>query len=184
MAVTIASKKYEQDLGSYITSLYGYTFSLGNLSTFLLYDNEYIISKPYILMDYLPFFKQYSIRIELEQKYHQKPNLFAYDYYGSSELEWLVLFISGIGSPIDFNTNHIDVLPVNILTDINKLIVISKDEVNNSKYNPVKIERPLIDLSKQEYMYNNEFNLMDYITKFNLMDYITKNSLKNKNKNT
>lgn len=165
---TIATKGYDQTINAYIDSLYDYMFNIGGLSTFSLYNNI-LVSKPTILNNYLPYFKPYAIKKVVDKKYYQRPNLFALDYYGASELEWLVLYISGISDPIDFNFPIIDVLPVNILNDINKLVILSKDEVERSKRNPSKFTSDSIKIEKQigfieeRYKFKSDSNMNDML---------------------
>jgi hypothetical protein len=177
---TIASNKFDQTVNGYINSLYGYIFNIGNLSTYTVYEDKFLVSKPTILQRFLPFFKYYATKITLDPKYYQKPNLFALDYYGSSELEWLVLFVSGVSHPIDFNLPIIEVLPVNILNDLNKLITLYKGEVQNSKNNPDAYTSKNIDISRQSgfieerYLYKNTSNLTE-----KLLSLTSKNRLPN-----
>lgn len=165
---TIATKGYDQTINAYIDSLYDYMFNIGGLSTFSLYNNI-LVSKPTILNNYLPYFKPYAIKKVVDKKYYQRPNLFALDYYGASELEWLVLYISGISDPVDFNFPIIDVLPVNILNDINKLVILSKDEVERSKRNPSKFTSDSIKIEKQigfieeRYKFKSNTNMNDLL---------------------
>lgn len=165
---TIATKGYDQTINAYIDSLYDYMFNIGGLSTFSLYNNI-LVSKPTILNSYLPYFKPYAIKKVVDKKYYQRPNLFALDYYGASELEWLVLYISGISDPVDFNFPIIDVLPVNILNDINKLVILSKDEVEESKRNPSKFTSDSIKIEKQigfieeRYKFKSNTNMNDLL---------------------
>jgi len=164
---TIATASFDQTLNTYISTMYGYMFSIGNLSTYSTYNDSIIVSKPTILSDFLPFLKNYAIKVELDKKYYQRPNLFALEYYGAAELEWLVLYVSGISHPVDFTHAIIEVLPVNILNDINKLITLYKKEVQNSKANPEKYANSNIDISRQEgfleerYIYKNDSTLIE-----------------------
>jgi len=84
---TIATASFDQTLNTYISTMYGYMFSIGNLSTYSTYNDSIIVSKPTILSDFLPFLKNYAIKVELDKKYYQRPNLFALEYYGAAELE-------------------------------------------------------------------------------------------------
>lgn len=168
---TIATNGFDQTLNAYINTMYGYIFNIGNLSTYTVYNDSILVGKPTILNDFLPFFKSYSIKVTLEDKYYQKPNLFALDYYGAAELEWLVLYVSGISHPIDFTHSIIDVLPVNMLNDINKLVTLYKKEVQESKIKPMAYTSANIDISRQagfieeRYIYKNDSNLVDKVLK-------------------
>lgn len=175
---TIATNKFDQTVNSYINTMYGYIFNIGNLSTFTVYEDNILVSKPTILQKFLPFFKSYAVKVALDKKYYQRPNLFALDYYGASELEWLVLFVSGISHPIDFNVPIIEVLPVNMLNDINKLVTLHKAEVEFSKNSPEAYTSKNIDISRQtgfieeRYLYKNTSNITE-----KLLALTTKNRL-------
>lgn len=147
---TIASLSFDQSISSYVNTLYGYTFNIGNLSTFTLYNENTLVSKPTILNNFLPYLKVYANKIKVDEKYYQKPNLFALDYYGASELEWLVLYISGISHPIDFNVPYIYALPNNMLTDINKMVTLNRKTVEESKHTPKSYTEETIDIRRQE----------------------------------
>lgn len=175
---TIATKGYDQTINAYIDSLYDYMFNIGGLSTFSLYNNI-LVSKPTILNNYLPYFKPYAIKKAVDKKYYQRPNLFALDYYGASELEWLVLYISGISDPVDFNFPIIDVLPVNILNDINKLVILSKDEVERSKRNPSKFTSDNIKIEKQIGFIEERYK---FKSNTNMNDMLIAKRLQNRNK--
>lgn len=165
---TIASKSYEQTINAYLDSLYDYMFNIGGLSTFSIYDGR-LVAKPTILNKYLPYFKSYAIRVNVDKKYYQRPSLFALDYYGAAELDWLVLYVSGVSNPIDFTLPIIDVLPVNILSDINKLIILNKNVVEESKVNPVEFSSGDIRVEKQvgfieeRYRYRSNKNMNDLL---------------------
>lgn len=175
---TIATKGYDQTINAYIDSLYDYMFNIGGLSTFSLYNNI-LVSKPTILNNYLPYFKPYAIKKAVDKKYYQRPNLFALDYYGASELEWLVLYISGISDPVDFNFPIIDVLPVNILNDINKLVILSKDEVERSKRSPSKFTSDSIKIEKQIGFIEERYK---FKSNTNMNDMLIAKRLQNRNK--
>ena len=177
---TIATNKFDQTINSYLNTMYSYIFNIGNLSTFTVYEDNILVSKPTILQKFLPFFKPYVIKVTLDKKYYQRPNLFALDYYGASELEWLVLFVSGISHPIDFTVPIIEVLPVNMLNDINKLITLYKVEVEFSKNNPEKYTSKNIDISRQagfieeRYIYKNTSNMTEKILALTALNRISK----------
>jgi hypothetical protein len=184
---TIASNSYDQTLNAYINTLYGYTFNISNLSTYTVYNDSILVAKPTILNHFLPFFKSYSIKMKIDEKYYQKPNLFALDYYGSSELEWLVLYVSGISHPIDFNHSIIDVLPVSMLNDLNKLVTLYKKEVQESRNKPEAYTSSTIDLTRQvgfieeRYIYKNDKNLFDKLltsSSKNRLNFVTTGHVK------
>jgi hypothetical protein len=82
-----------------------------------------------------------------------------------------VLFAAGVNHPIDFTLPIIDVLPVSMLNDLNKLIILYKNDVQRSKDIPDAYTSENIDISKQigfieeRYIYKNNFNLLAITTK-------------------
>lgn len=175
---TIASIKHDQTINSYLSTLFSYPFALSNLSTFSVYNDSIIVSNTTIFNNFLPFFKSYSVKLRLDPRYYQKPNLLALEYYGAAELEWLVLMVSGISNPIDFTVPVIDILPVSMLKDLNKLITLHREDVQFSKNNPERFSSDSINIEQQvgflqeSYMYSNESRLIS-----TLIDSSTKNQL-------
>lgn len=84
---TIATINFDQTTNAYISTMYGYLFNIGNLSTYTAYNDSILVAKPTILTNFLPFFKSYAVRMTVDKKYYQKPSLFALEYYGAAELE-------------------------------------------------------------------------------------------------
>jgi len=90
------------------------------------------------------------------------------------------LYTSGISHPIDFTLPIIDVLPVNVLNDLNKLITLSKKEVQYSKNFPEAYTSDNIDITRQtgfiekRYLYKKNSNLQA-----KLLSIATKNKLSN-----
>jgi hypothetical protein len=113
---------------------------IDNVSLYSNYLDIAIMPDGLILDDYRDYFEQFLEEIELEDKYHYIPSLFAYDYYGAAELDFLVLYFANMSTAFDFSTPKITVLPPTLLVDLNKLIVFHKNEVKNSKENPIKYE--------------------------------------------
>lgn len=60
-----------------------------------------------LINDYLDILQESTIKVPLspteKTKYYYNPDLLAYDIYGSTELEFLVLEMNGILDPKDFN---------------------------------------------------------------------------------
>jgi len=78
----------------------------------------------------LYYLLKHSIEIDLETKYIRKPWLLAYDQYGNVTLEYLIMYINGIGSPEDFN------IPSVVLPTMESIITMCSDKfskVTNSE---------------------------------------------------
>ena len=126
---------------------------IDNISLYSNYLDIAILPDGLILDDYRDYFEQFLETIELDEKYHYTPTLFAYDYYGAAELDFLVLYFANMSSLFEFNTKTISVLPPTSLVDLNKLVVEYKNDVKNSKLNPIKYEEfPSIEINKKGFI--------------------------------
>lgn len=76
-----------------------------------------------LINDYLDVLRDAAVKVPLtdaeKRKYHYNPDLLAYDIYGSTELDFVIMLVNGIIDPKDFNmpvlrlinkTNLIDIL--------------------------------------------------------------------------
>lgn len=79
-----------------------------------------------LITDYLDVLRESAVKVELsdadKRKYHYNPDLLAYDIYGSTELDFVIMYINGIIDPKDFNMPKIKLLSksdlINILSRI------------------------------------------------------------------
>jgi len=104
------------------------------------YLGEVILPDGFILDEYRDYFDNFLQEIDLEEKYHYSPTLFAEDYYGTADLDFLVLYFAKMKSLFEFNIEKIQVLPLTSLVDLNKLMVKYGDQVKESRNNPVVYE--------------------------------------------
>src|SRR5690554_1193887 len=72
----------------------------------------FILPDIIILDDYRDYFEQYLVTIPLEERYHYSPTLFAQEYYGTPDLDFLVLYFTKANTVFEFNTETINVLPI------------------------------------------------------------------------
>ena len=113
-------------------------WSLDNLVIYCKYNNSVIVPYANILDDYRDYFEMNDFieEIPLDKKYWYSPTMFAEDFYGTPDLDFLVLYFAKKTSLFEFNTDKIKVLKPERLIDINKIIVANKDKVKESKNNP------------------------------------------------
>lgn len=75
-----------------------------------------------ILDDYLDELNRLSVSIILSDKellkYSYNPGLLAYDIYGSSELEFVILKLNGIIDPKDFDFPTIKLIEVDTMSEV------------------------------------------------------------------
>lgn len=90
-----------------------------------------------ILDNYRDYFEQYLVEEKVDKKYFYQPAYFAEDYYGTADLDFLVLYFSKITTLFEFDKPKIKVLPRERLTEINKLFVQYRTTVKESYDNPL-----------------------------------------------
>lgn len=60
-----------------------------------------------LVTDYLDVLREASVKVPLsdaeKRKYYYNPDLLAFDIYGSTELDFVILLINGVLDPKDFN---------------------------------------------------------------------------------
>ena len=128
-----ASSVYEE-----FQSLSNDTWSLDNLLMFCNYQNISILPDFSILDEYSDYLQQEDFieTVELDEKYYYSPQAFAEDYYGTADLDFLVLYFARIDSMFSFNRKKIRVLKRERLSDINRIIVKNKERVKENRSNP------------------------------------------------
>lgn len=90
-----------------------------------------------IVDDYIDELSSVCVNVQLSDKelmkYSYNPGLLAYDVYGSTELEFVILKLNGVIDPKDFNFPTIKLVEVSVLEDI--LSTIYSAENKFIKYN-------------------------------------------------
>jgi len=127
----------EKTIKSTLNIASGDVWTIDNVSLYSNYKDIAMMPDGFILDEFRDHFEEnYLEEVELEEKYLYSPSLFSEYYYGTPDLDWLVLYFAKIPSLFEFNTPTIKVLSKAGLTDLNKLIVEYKQEVLESKNNP------------------------------------------------
>ena len=115
-------------------------WTLDNLQTYCNYNNISIMPLNYILDDYKDYFEVNGFlkEVELPKKYWYSPAMFAYDTYGTADLDFMVLYFAKKTSIFEFNTKKIQILDPERIKDINRIIVANKEFIKENKKNPPK----------------------------------------------
>lgn len=97
-----------------------------------------------LLYDYEDELQDISTTIALnareKAKYKYKPWLFAYDVYGSTESQFLVMMMNGIIDPKEFDFDKVKVIdPSQLSTILNRIQAVNEDYINNNR-NKLKID--------------------------------------------
>lgn len=120
------------------------------------YDNAAVVQCDLLLDKYYSYFEQYLIEIDVDEKYYYQPALFANDYYGDPELDFLVLYFANMTSLFDFTKPKIKVLNYAYLQDINKLFTNYKTVVEDNKKNPPLYSSSSVSATKTHAKYIQE----------------------------
>jgi len=131
----------EKTVKNRMRSMTGDFWTIDNISLYSNYRDIAIIPDGFILDEYRDHFEQYLEDIELKEEFHYSPTLFSEVFYGTPDLDFLVLYFAGISTLFEFNTKTIKFLPITALTDLNKLIVQNKNIVRDSKENPTEYQQ-------------------------------------------
>ena len=130
------------------------TWLIDNTVTYGNYANKSYIVDGNILDDYRDYFENYLVTVEVADRYFYSPSMFAEDYYGTPDLDFLVMYFANITTLFDFNQSSITVLDKSHLTDINKLIVNKKTAVSDSYSSPTDyIESPTVEITSDVVYY-------------------------------
>jgi len=131
-------------------------WTIDNFSLYMNYSGLAQLPDGFILDDFRDYFDQFLEEIDLNEEYYYSPSLFAHHYYGTADLDFLVLYFAKIPTMFEFNQPRIKVLPITALTDLNKLAVEYKQIVKSSKANP-KEYLPFDELSESIKGYIEEY---------------------------
>lgn len=112
------------------------TWNDRSMYTYCNYRDKMIVQEKFILEDYKNAFLDELEEIELPKEYWYQPAAFANYYYGTPELDFLVLYFAGIETMLDFNKEKIKVLPVHLVRTLLTIIEKHKDDVERSIQNP------------------------------------------------
>lgn len=132
MAITNVSSKEKTVKGTY-QLLPSDNFSIDKFIYYCHYrTKEYQVELGNILDNYRDYFETQLVEVTLPEKFHYQPAAFAENYYGTPDLDFLVLYFSKISTLLEFNKETIKVLPQTEMLKINRLIVQYKNEVQHS----------------------------------------------------
>ncbi len=119
------------------------TWSLDNLLMFCNYQKMSVLPDFSILDEYSDYLYQEDFleTVELDETYYYSPQAFAEDYYGTADLDFLVLYFARIDSIFSFNRKKITVLKRERLADINRIIVKNKERIKENRSNPTLYQK-------------------------------------------
>ena len=130
----------EKTMKSMMSQLSLDVWTLDNLETCCNYKNMSILPTGLLLDEYRDYFEvnEFLEEVDLPKKYHYAPAMFAEDYYGTPDLDFLVLYFAKKTTLFEFNTKKIIMLKPERLKDINKIILSHREEIKEMNENPPK----------------------------------------------
>jgi hypothetical protein len=138
---TINSSNYS-DLRSSIIHSKTNKMLIDGVSSFYNIENTVVISSN-VLKKYENIIMQYTVDLEIEDKYLLRPEYLSYDMYQTTDLWYLLLFINKMKSSNEFTKKNIKFFNPSYLDVINSIIEKEGSRVNNRE-NPEYVERSLI----------------------------------------
>ena len=121
----ISNYKYK-----YVTNFNGVNFSFDSFSMGKFHT-------------YYRLLKNYSEEIQMKKRYEYRPEYVAYDYYGTTNLGFVILYMNDVPSALDFNMDIIIVPNDNTLFSVLTECMVTRE--------PIKV-----DLIKTKFKYNYE----------------------------
>ena len=132
----------DKTLKTMLMNLESDNYTIDKILLYCNYKNENIFSFGNILDDYRDYFEQYLVEVDVPKRFFYQPAAFAENYYGTPDLDFLVLYFAKIPTLFDFTKDKIKVLPNSRLLELNKLFVQYKTIVDKSYREPVMFIPP------------------------------------------
>jgi len=132
------SSNSEKTIKTTIAEIPSDIWTIDKLQYYMNYNNIAILPESFLINDFDDYFENYLDEIDLDQKYFYSPSYFAEDYYGTPDVDFLVLYFAKIPTLFEFNKSKIKVLQSGKMKEINQIITKYKISVAESKDNPTK----------------------------------------------
>lgn len=136
MAVNQSSK--EKTIKSMYKSLERDLWTIDRTLLYGYYDGNNIYSTESILDNFRDYFEQFVIEVDVAEKFFYQPTAFSEYYYGTPDLDFLVLYFAKIPTMLEFNRKKIKVLPKSRLAEVGRLMSAYREDIESSYKNPTK----------------------------------------------
>lgn len=133
-----ASTDKAKTIRSAITSSSNLKWDVNSFLLYCNYKDTGFLPDVCTLDNYRDVLMEMCTYIPLEEKYHYKPQLFALDYYGSSNMDFVVLYFSGLYSATEFATDKIRVMPPEHLRYLSEIITLHEQDIKENRVSPVR----------------------------------------------
>jgi hypothetical protein len=120
--------------------------TLTNASLKLNIDNKIIMNQGSIFKSYKDIIFGALIDYTMDDKYMYRPDYLALDYWGTTDLWYLLLWINSMSSVHDFTQKNIKILPVNQINLLMNILNKYSNDIQASQKTPLFI--PDITITK------------------------------------
>lgn len=138
MALKNVSNK-EKTVKSMYSLLPNDNYTVDKMILYCKYPDGTIIELGNILDNYRDYFEQFLVDADVPESMFYQPAAFAEFFYGTPDLDFLVLYFAKMLSLFDFKKSKIKVLPKAKLLDVSRLFLNYKKTVEESYKNPTGI---------------------------------------------
>ena len=113
--------------------------TLDKFSNWYTYENQITLGFP-LLRKYENILRSFTVRVNLDKKYHYRPEYLSNHLYGTTDLWYVIMFLNKMTRVTEFKTDTIIVPMTDLIKTINRLV---EDEENNisKKNNPRQIKK-------------------------------------------
>lgn len=99
--------------------------------------NDKIIKKGYVFKRFEFLLQEYTETSRVKITEYQHPEFFSQRVYGTPDLWYIVLWINGMRSFLDFNIENVKILTSQGLTILNRILEKYRNNINETKQNPI-----------------------------------------------
>lgn len=130
------SSSSEKTVKSMFTALSDDNWTIDKTLLYGKYNKKAVLVIGDILENFRDYFEQFVVEVDVPERFYYQPAAFAEFYYGTADLDFLVLQFARMTTLFEFTRPKITVLDRSRLIEFNKLTATYKPEVLESYKNP------------------------------------------------
>ena len=119
----------KMNIADSLASAAGNTVILSRLSQDYKFGDITLDSPIPCFMKFYDLLEGYTMRVEITEEFKYRPELVAQKYYGTTDLWWLVLYMSKLTKHEEFNLPSVKILKPAYLPDLFEIIERSEKEI-------------------------------------------------------
>lgn len=126
----------EKTLKNMLTVIPDDNYTIDKTLLYCKYESDTQVELGNILDIYRDYFEKFLITMDIPEKFYYQPAAFSENYYGTPDLDFVVLYFANMTSLFEFNKPKIKVLDKTRLLELNRLFVAYNNQVTDSYNNP------------------------------------------------